>query len=82
MAEYLGKPRVKSEDLVTSLRNAPMFTRYFEQNHLARVYLIIPSDLLKRFQEAVTKRYGAFSAGKAKTAVEEAVRKWIEDVEK
>jgi len=82
MSEWLGKPKLERRDLPAYFRNLSFYSKYYEESQMARVCLIIPRDILDRFQRAVVKRYGAFSAGNAKRATEEALRTWIEAVEK
>ena len=82
MSEWLGKPKLKREDLPTYFRNLPSYGKYYEESQMARICIVIPSDVLDEFQRAVTQRYGRFSAGNAKRAVEEAIRVWIKTAKK
>jgi hypothetical protein len=82
MSEWLGKPRLERKDLPTHFRNLSLYSKYYEESQMARVCLVIPRDILDRFQQAVVERYGTFSAGNVKRVTEEALRMWIESVEK
>jgi len=80
MSEWLGKPKLKREDLPTAFKKLPSYSKYYEESQMARVCLVIPHEILEDFQKAITKRYGRFSAGNAKRAAEEALRTWIKSV--
>jgi len=51
------------------------------ENRKGRVYLLMDSDLYKRFLDAVRKRYGSISTADVEKAALEAVGAWVEEVE-
>jgi len=77
MSEWLGKPKLKREDLPTAFKKLPSYSKYYAESQMARVCIIIPHQILDEFQKAVTKRYGRCSAGNTRRAAEEALRMWI-----
>jgi len=80
--EWLGYPVLRSEDIE---HESFTFTRFIAQslveNRKGRVYLLMDSDLYKRFLEAVRKRFGSISTADVEKAAVEAVGAWIEEVE-
>ena len=80
--EWLGYPVLGSEDIK---HESFAFTRFVAQslveNRKGRVYLLMDSDLYKRFLEAVRKRFGSISTADVEKAALEAVGAWIEEVE-
>jgi len=82
MSEWLGKSKLKREDLPAAFKKLPSYTKYYEESQMARVCLTIPPEILDDFQNSVTKRFGKFSPGNAKKAAEEALKMWIEGASK
>jgi len=80
--EWLGYPALKREDIE---HESFAFTRFVAQslveNRKGRVYLLMDSDLYKRFLDAVRKRYGSISTADVEKAALEAVGAWVEEVE-
>ncbi len=80
--EWLGYPVLKLEDIE---HESFAFTRFVAQslveNRKGRVYLLMDSDLYKRFLMAVRKSYGSISSANVEKAALEAVKGWIEGVE-
>jgi len=80
--EWLGYPVLKPEDIT---HESFIFTKYAAQslveNRKGRVYLLMDSDLYKRFLQAVRKSYGDISTANVEKASLEAVKGWIEEVE-
>jgi len=80
--EWLGYPVLSSEDIK---HESFAFTRFVGQslveNRKGRVYLLMDSDLYKRFLDAVRKRFGSISTADVEKAALEAVGAWIEEVE-
>ena len=79
MAEWLGKPKLKKEDLSAYFQKFPMYCRYFEDTLKPRIHVLIPTEYLEKFKKAVEKKYGNFSASNANRAIEEAALKWIDE---
>jgi hypothetical protein len=79
--EWLGYPVLRSEDIE---HESFAFTKFIAQslveNRKGRVYLLMDSDLYKRFLEAVRKRFGSISTADVEKAALEAVGVWIEEV--
>jgi len=80
--EWLGYPALRSEDIE---HESFAFTRFVAQslveNRKGRVYLLMDSDLYKRFLDAVRKRFGSISTADVEKATLEAIGVWIEEVE-
>ena len=80
--EWLGYPVLRPEDIE---HESFTFTRFVAQslveNRKGRVYLLMDSDLYKRFLEAVRKSYGNISTANVEKAALEAVSAWTEKVE-
>jgi hypothetical protein len=81
MSEWLGKPRLEHEDLPTRFKDLSMYVKYYEESQSVRISIKIPRDALECFRKTVVKRFGVFSAGNARRAVEEAVKTWMKNVE-
>ena len=82
MSEWFGKPKLEKKDLPSHFRDLSLYSKYFEDNLQARASIVIPRDLLDRFQQAIVKQFGAFSAGNVNRATEEAMRMWIDRIER
>jgi len=80
--EWLGYPVLRPEDIE---HESFAFTRFVAQslveNRKGRVYLLMDSDLYKRFLEAVRKSFGSISTSNVEKAALEAVSAWTEKVE-
>jgi len=80
--EWLGYPVLRPRDIE---HESFAFTRFVAQslveNRKGRVYLLMDSDLYKRFLDAVRKRFGSISTADVEKAALEAVGAWIEGVE-
>jgi hypothetical protein len=81
MSEWLGKPNLEDKDLPSHFRALSLYIKYFTDNQRARVSLLFPRDIQEKFQQAIVKTYGTFSAGNVIKATEEAVRMWIDHIE-
>ncbi|NVM53379.1 MAG: hypothetical protein HWN66_06710 [Candidatus Helarchaeota archaeon] len=79
MAEWLGKPRVKKEDITQYFQKFPKYCQYFEDSPKVRVHIIIPTEYVEKFRKAVIKKYGNFSAGNSNKALQEVALKWIDE---
>jgi len=80
--EWLGYPVLRSEDIGhESFAFARFVAQSLVENRKGRVYLLMDSDLYKRFLDAVRKRFGSISTADVEKAALEAVGAWIEGVE-
>jgi hypothetical protein len=80
MAEFLGKPKVKLEEIAESFRIRPMTSQYYINEKKARLMLTMDYDLSDKFFAAVTKKFGRVNIFTVEKAAKEAVEKWIKEV--
>ncbi|MBI4361837.1 MAG: hypothetical protein HY558_01545 [Euryarchaeota archaeon] len=78
MAEWLGKPNLREEDITPFFRRFPKYVQYYVEGRWPRIIVRIPPTHLDRFRKAIEKTEGKFSAGNANKAVTRAVLQWIE----
>lgn len=79
MAEWLGKPRPKLEEMAQYFRETPYVADELLKEKLPRVQVIIPEELKMKFFKAVEKRFGAIKPIYIHQAAQEAIIKWIEE---
>lgn len=80
MSEWLGKPKVRPEELPEYWRRRPGAVRHFVDNQKPRLYLTLELEDYMKFEQAVQKRYGSTSVFKIAEAGVEAIKKWSEDI--
>jgi hypothetical protein len=82
MAEWLGKPEPKEEDIPKYLRDMGKYAKFIIQYFLETMYpmlqIRLTPDQFKKFEEAVVKRFGKYSPFNARAAALEAVQNWAE----
>ncbi|MEM3565099.1 MAG: hypothetical protein QXS27_05410 [Candidatus Jordarchaeaceae archaeon] len=80
MAEWIGKPRRRIEEMEPYWGRSPVLAEFFINAKKPRVSLVIPYELFDEFKEAITKKYGSFSAPNMQRAASEAIRDWISKI--
>lgn len=85
MSEWLGKPKVSKEDIEeyqpTLVKDHPSLVQYYIEDQKFRVTITFPHELFDDFKKVVLREFGEFTADKARRAVEEAIKKWINERE-
>ena len=83
MSEWLGRPRIKKEDIEkyqpTFVENFPTLTKYFEDNQKLRITLVLDYDFGDQFVEVVKKKYGKLTPTTIHLAADEALKKWVKE---
>lgn len=80
MSKYLGKPRVKKEDMPTFWHEHENIVKYFVDADKPRVVVILPHNQYEEFEAAVLKRFGSTSFSKIQQAATEAILRWTKEV--
>ncbi len=80
MAEYLGKPRVRKEDLPTLWHEHSNVVKYFVDVDKPRVVVVLSHDQYEKFETAALKRFGSASFSKIQQAATEAIMRWTEQI--
>lgn len=82
LAEWLGKPEPSQEDIPRYLRDMGPYSKFLIQYFLETMYPMLQIRLtperFKRFEEAVVKKFGKYSAFNARAAALEAIENWSE----
>jgi hypothetical protein len=82
LAEWLGKPEPSQEDIPKYLRDMGPYSKFLIQYFLETMYPMLQIRLtperFKRFEEAVVKKFGKYSAFNARAAALEALENWSE----
>ncbi|MHA1595606.1 MAG: hypothetical protein ACTSXJ_02640 [Candidatus Baldrarchaeia archaeon] len=83
MSEFLGKVEIKEEDLPMWLRSKDSafmgsIVKWFLEEMLMRIEIVLPRDLQKKFEEKVQKIYGKVSAANIRRAALQAIKEWCE----
>ena len=83
MSEWLGRPRIKKEDIKkyqpTFVANFPTLAKYFEDNQKLRITLVLDYDFADQFLELVKKKYKKATPTTIHLAAEEALKKWVQE---
>jgi hypothetical protein len=82
MAEYLGKPRVKKEDLPPLWHEHTNVVKYFTDIDKPRVIVVLSHNEFEEFEAAVLKRFGSTSFSKIQQAATEAIVRWTKLISK
>lgn len=80
MSKYLGKPKVKKEDIPTFFHEYENVVKYFVDADKPRVVVILSHDQFEEFETAVLKRFGSISFSKIQQAATEAILRWTKEV--
>jgi hypothetical protein len=84
LAEWLGKPEPKEEDIPKYLRDMGSYAKFIIQYFLETMYPMLQIRLspeqFKKFEEAVVKKFGKYSPFNARAAGLEAVEKWAKEI--
>lgn len=80
MSEYLGKPKIKKEDIPEDYHGLSTLIRHFEFADRPRVVIVFPYDLWDQFEKATIKKYGSISYEDVDRASLEAIKFWSEKV--
>ncbi len=80
MALWLGKGRIEEEDFSKFFRERKKLLEFYLNDMKFRIVLQLSSDELKKFEQAVIREYGHFSAVNSRQAAHVALEKWIEEI--
>jgi hypothetical protein len=84
MAEWLGKPEPREDDIPKYLRDMGPYAKFIIQYFLETMYpmlqIRLTPDQFKKFEEAIVKKFGKYSSFNARAAALEAVQEWAEKV--
>ena len=84
LAEWLGKPEPSKEDIPKYLRDMGPYAKFLIQYFLETMYPMLQIRLtpeqFKKFEEAVVKKFGKYSAFNAKAAALEAIDNWSKQI--
>ena len=82
MAEWLGYPKLKKEDIE---KLSPYFTRFqkheaeeFVRIRMGRVVVLFDHEFYQEFLDAVRKRYGDIAHHHVNGAALEAIKEWVQ----
>ena len=78
MAEFLGKPRIKKEDISEYMRNQETIVEYFLNEMKPRMHFIMEHETFEKLEKVIVKKFGFFSAENVRKAGQEALKEWIE----
>ena len=83
MSEFLGKVEIKEKDLPAWLRSKEFafmssVAKWFLEEMLMRIEVVLPKDLQKKFEEKVQKVYGKITAANIRRAALQAIKEWCE----
>ena len=82
MAEWMGKPDLREEDIRKSnpslAKHFPMLVRYFVEAQSLRVTIVLSPEKAEKFKEAVRKTYSGLGPTTIHLAAEQAIDDWIE----
>lgn len=83
MSEWLGKPRLRREDVGAThpslVKDFPTIADYFVEDQKPRVQITLEPEFHEQFKKKVEEKYGEYTADTARSAVAEAVRQWTGD---
>ena len=80
MALWLGKSEVKEEDFSRFFRERKKLMEFYLDDMKFRITLKLSQDELNKFEQAVVREYGNFSALNSKKAAHIALKEWIENI--
>jgi hypothetical protein len=80
MALWLGKGRIEEKDLSKFFRERKQLLEFYLNDMKFRIMLPLSSDEFKKFEQAVIRKYGRFSALNSRQAAHVALEKWIEEI--
>ncbi len=80
MALWLGKSGIGEDDFSKFFKERKKLMEFYLDDMKFRITLKLSLDELKKFEEAVTREYGHFSALNSKKAAKDALEKWIEGI--
>ena len=78
MAEFLGKPGIKREDISEYMRDQDTIVEYFLNEMKPRMHFVMEHETFAKLEKAIEKKFGFFSAENVKKAGQEALKEWIE----
>ena len=78
MAEFLGKPRIKKEDISEYMQAQKTIVEYFLNEMKPRMHFVMEYETFEKLEKAITKKFGFFSAENVQKAGKEALKEWIE----
>ena len=67
------------EDLSKFIRKRKYLLKFYEENMKFRINISLNLEELKKFEGAVVRAYGKFSAYNSKKAAQLALKKWIQE---
>jgi hypothetical protein len=78
VSEWLGKPRIKKNDMAKIFQEFPQATRWFVNERKARILTILEPEESERFFAAMKKKYGKINPFVVEKAAKEALLAWVE----
>lgn len=82
-SEWLGYPQLKREDIEHDFfKHSIYLAQSLVDNRKGRINLVIDHEMYQDFLSAVRKKYGNMHASSVEKASLDAVKSWIEEVNK
>ncbi|RLG50807.1 MAG: hypothetical protein DRN96_06790 [Thermoproteota archaeon] len=81
MAEYLGYPRLKREDITSPFLRESLLGEALVKTRMGRVVVIFDHIEYQRFLSAVKAKYGSISHRNVNEAAKAAIMEWVKRVE-
>lgn len=82
-SEWLGYPHLKLEDIDHEFfKYSEFLAQSLVDNRKGRVYLVMDHDVYQDFLSAVRKKFGNINASSVNKAALDAVKAWVEEVNK
>ncbi|MHA2270214.1 MAG: hypothetical protein ACXACI_00015 [Candidatus Hodarchaeales archaeon] len=78
MSEWLGKPRIKKEDMTKIFQEFPHATEWFVNERKTRLVTILDPDEGQRFFAALKKKYQKVNPFIIEEVARKAILAWIE----
>jgi hypothetical protein len=78
MAEFLGKPKIKKEDISSYMRNQKIIVEYFLDEMKPKIHFTVEPEVFSSLEKALIKKYGKFSPSLVRKAAYEALKEWID----
>ncbi|MFQ5978482.1 MAG: hypothetical protein ACE5OZ_10180 [Candidatus Heimdallarchaeota archaeon] len=78
MSEWLGKPRIKKEEMTKIFQDFPHATRWFVNERKARILTILEADEAQRFFATVKLKFKTINPFVIEEVAKQAILSWIE----
>ena len=81
MAEYLGYPRLRREDITSPFLRESLLGEALVKTRMGRVIVVFDHSEYQRFLNAVRLKYGSISYRSVNEAAKAAIMEWVRRVE-